>query len=192
MRSDRRLTLTPAASLFVMAAAMVLVFAACGSDAAAPSGSAPESSVPTPTPADGATSSEAPAPTEPAAAEDDASDGDGDGDGAPAESGDEPELYPDVLNAEFTESGDGTWTVSVTLSSPYDTPERYADAWRLLDEDGNELGIRELAHDHQSEQPFTRSLSGVEIPDDVSVITVQGRDQVSGWGGVTIEVPAPG
>ncbi|MGI9596604.1 MAG: hypothetical protein ACR2QK_10615, partial [Acidimicrobiales bacterium] len=84
--------------------------------------------------------------------------------------------------------GDGTWTFSATLSSPYDTPQRYADAWRVIGNDGEVYGIRELTHDHQSEQPFTRSQSGIEIPDDVEVVTVEGRDQLSGWGGAVVQV----
>ena len=98
------------------------------------------------------------------------------------------ELFPDVVAAEAAQGDDGTWRFDVTLSSPYDTPERYADAWRVLASDGTELGVRVLAHDHQNEQPFTRSLNGVDIPDDVSVVTIEGRDQVSGWGGATIDV----
>ena len=101
-------------------------------------------------------------------------------------------LVPDVLDVQLTQTGDGVYRVSVTLSSPYDTPERYADAWRVLDSDCNVLGIRVLTHDHQFEQPFTRSLTGVEIPDGVTEITVQGRDQITGWGGATIVVPVPG
>ena len=98
------------------------------------------------------------------------------------------ELFPDVVAAEAAQADDGTWRFDVTLSSPYDTPERYADAWRVLAPDGTELGVRILTHDHQNEQPFTRSLAGVEIPADVSVVTIEGRDQVSGWGGATLEV----
>lgn len=98
-----------------------------------------------------------------------------------------PELYPDVLAAE-AEQQDGTWTFQVTMSSPYDSPQRYADAWRVLAPDGTELGVRVLTHDHASEQPFTRSLSGVEIPDDVTTVTIQGRDQLSGWGGATVDL----
>ena len=98
------------------------------------------------------------------------------------------ELFPDVVAAEASLDGDGTWTFRTTLSSPYDTPQRYADAWRVLDPDGNELGVRILTHDHANEQPFTRSLSNVEIPDDVSVVTIEGRDQISGWGGATVDV----
>jgi hypothetical protein len=102
-------------------------------------------------------------------------------------SGPVEQLFPDVVEVESSRSDDGTWSFAVTLSSPYDTPERYADAWRVSGPDGTVYGIRELAHDHQNEQPFTRSLSGVEIPADVDAVTVQGRDQVSGWGGATIE-----
>ena len=76
---------------------------------------------------------------------------------------------------------DGTWRFDVTLSSPYDTPEQYADAWRVMHADGTVYGVRELLHDHADEQPFTRSLSGVEIPDGVTVVELHGRDSENGW-----------
>ncbi len=97
-------------------------------------------------------------------------------------------LYPDVVAASATMDGPGTWQFTATLSSPYDSPDRYADAWRVLAPDGTELGIRVLAHDHAGEQPFTRSLGGVAVPGGIDVVTVQGRDQVNGWGGATAEV----
>ncbi len=106
--------------------------------------------------------------------------------GAPSDVSDA--LFPDVLAATATMSGEGTWVFSATVSSPYDSPGRYADAWRVLAPDGTELGVRELAHDHASEQPFTRTLSGVVVPSGVDVVTVEGRDQVNGWGGATVEV----
>jgi hypothetical protein len=114
----------------------------------------------------------------------------GDPGGAPVEDSSE-ELLPDVVAVELTDAGDRVFTVAVTLSSPYDSPERYADAWRVMSSDGTVLGIRELLHDHASEQPFTRTLSGVSIPADVDEVTVQGRDQVSGWGGATVTVGIP-
>jgi len=98
------------------------------------------------------------------------------------------ELFPDVLGATSTQSGDGTWSISATLSSPYDSPARYADAWRVMGLDGVEYGIRVLTHDHASEQPFTRSQAGIEIPSDVAKVIIQGRDQISGWGGATFEL----
>lgn len=103
-----------------------------------------------------------------------------------ADSGDSDELFPDVVGVEAVQVDDGSWTFSVTLSSPYDTPERYADAWRVAGLDGEVFGVRELTHDHQSEQPFTRSQDGIVIPDEVQAVVVEGRDQLSGWGGDTI------
>lgn len=75
-----------------------------------------------------------------------------------------------------------------TISSPYDSPARYADAWRILGPDGAVLGVRELLHDHATEQPFTRTLAGVPIDPQIEVVTIEGRDQVNGWGGQTFEL----
>ena len=100
-------------------------------------------------------------------------------------------LYPDVVDARAVAAPDGTYRFSVTLESRYDSSERYADAWRVLAPDGTELGRRILRHDHAAEQPFTRSLDGVRIPDGVDVVTIQGRDMRSGWGGATFEVEIP-
>lgn len=95
--------------------------------------------------------------------------------------------FPDVLAAEATQAADGTWRFDVTLSSPYDTPAKYADAWRVRHSDGTEYGIRILGHDHANEQPFTRSESGIEIPDDVDTVIIEARDLLDGWGGATLE-----
>ena len=86
---------------------------------------------------------------------------------------------------------DGGWRFDVTVSSPYDTPERYADAWRIVGPDGTVYGVRDLTHDQAAEPPLTRSLDGVSIPEDVSNVTIEGRDQRYGWGGETVDVPLP-
>ncbi len=97
--------------------------------------------------------------------------------------------FPDVIAATATQRGDdGTFDFAVTISSPYDSPDRYADAWRIVGSNGEVLGVRELLHDHSSEQPFTRSLTGVEIPPGVETVTIEGRDLVNGWGGATVEL----
>ncbi len=101
-------------------------------------------------------------------------------------------LYPDVVAAKATQNANGTWRFDVTLSSPYDAPDRYADAWRILSSDGTQLGVRILTHHHADEQPFTRFVSGIEIPADVTTVVIEGRDQVNGWGGATIEVALGG
>lgn len=84
-----------------------------------------------------------------------------------------------------TVSGD---RFSVTLSHPDTGWDHYADGWEVLDADGNSLGIRELLHPHVTEQPFTRSLSGVQIPDGVTVVYVRARCNVDGWSDDLFEV----
>ena len=96
--------------------------------------------------------------------------------------------YPDVVAVEATAADDGSWSFAVTLSSPYDTPERYADGWRIVGPDGAVYGEHLLLHDHAAEQPFTRTQRGVDIPSGVGEVTVEGRDQRYGYGGATVTV----
>lgn len=117
-------------------------------------------------------------------------------DAAPAErptqdSEQSEQQFPDVLDVAVEPAEDGTFTFDVTMSSPYDTPERYADGWRILGPDDEVLGEKTLTHDHASEQPFTRSQSGVEIPDGVTSVVVEGRDLANGYGGGTQSVELP-
>ncbi len=104
---------------------------------------------------------------------------------------DAQQRYPDVEAVEATRAEDGTLTLAVTLSSPYDGPERYADGWRVLTTDGTELAAHTLGHDHANEQPFTRTQSGVEVPDGITELVVEGRDLANGYGGATVTVEVP-
>jgi len=100
--------------------------------------------------------------------------------------------YPDVLAVKVRASGAGAFDFDVTISSPYDTPQRYADAFRAAAKDGRVFGERVLLHDHGDEQPFTRDLYGVTIPPEVRVIVIEARDQKWGYGGKVVEVALPG
>jgi|SRR5210317_518934 hypothetical protein len=66
--------------------------------------------------------------------------------------------------------------------------EHYADRWDVLTLDGEVLATRELAHPHDNEQPFTRSLRGVRIPDGVDEVVVRAGDSVHGYGGKTMAI----
>lgn len=101
------------------------------------------------------------------------------------------ELFPDILEAELRPVGSRTYDVVVTISSPYDSPERYADGWRVLAPDGSLLGAHELLHDHATEQPFTRTQPALVIPDGIDLVTVEGRDLANGYGGTTRTVRVP-
>ncbi|MDQ2778454.1 MAG: hypothetical protein M3Y32_02720 [Pseudomonadota bacterium] len=100
--------------------------------------------------------------------------------------------YPDVLGAEVRASGADRFDFDVRIASPYDSPTRYGDGLRVQGAGGVVYGVRKLVHDHADEQPFTRDLYGVKIPAGVTSVTVQGRDQHSGWGGKTVDVKLPG
>jgi hypothetical protein len=73
------------------------------------------------------------------------------------------------------------WTFHVTLKHDDTGWKHYADGWRIVDEDGNELGFRKLWHPHENEQPFTRTLASVLIPKDKNIIYVEAHDKVHGW-----------
>ena len=100
--------------------------------------------------------------------------------------------FPDVVNAKVQIRGDNRFDFDVTISSPYDSPQRYADAFRVLGVDGRAYGERILWHDHAAEQPFTRDLYGVTIPAGVKTVVLQARDQKYGYGGKTLQVTLPG
>jgi hypothetical protein len=92
--------------------------------------------------------------------------------------------FPDVVAVSTTPGPEGV-TFDVTISSPYDSPQRYADAFRVRAPKGEVYGVRELAHDHAAEQPFTRSLPDVALPEVVTEVVIEARDSRNGWGGRT-------
>lgn len=86
-----------------------------------------------------------------------------------------------VEDAAATRSG-SAWTISATLSHGDTGWDDYADGWRVEAPDGTVLGTRELLHPHVTEQPFTRSLGGVEIPIGMDTVMIRARTNVDGWG----------
>ncbi len=88
---------------------------------------------------------------------------------------------PRIVAAEASRDEMG-WRISVTLAHPDTGWDHYADGWEIVDAEGNRLGYRELHHPHVEEQPFTRSLRDVVLPDGVDQIFVRARCSVDGWG----------
>lgn len=89
----------------------------------------------------------------------------------------------DVVDAKVSKAADGSYRFDVTLRHADEGWEHYADAWDVVGPDGTVLATRVLYHPHVDEQPFTRSLSGVEIPADVTQVVIRGHDKVHGYGG---------
>ncbi|MCP5085558.1 MAG: hypothetical protein GY952_01945 [Rhodobacteraceae bacterium] len=88
---------------------------------------------------------------------------------------------PQIEKVSASKSGT-TWRFDVTLRHDDTGWDHYADGWGVYTEDGAELGYRVLAHPHVNEQPFTRSLGGVEISGSVKRVVIVPRDSVHGVG----------
>jgi hypothetical protein len=89
--------------------------------------------------------------------------------------------FPEIRGVDARQSGDA-WSFNVTLAYPDTGWEDYADGWQVETPDGQILGLRILFHPHVNEQPFTRSMSGVVIPPDVSEVVIRSHTLVNGYG----------
>lgn len=98
----------------------------------------------------------------------------------------------DIIDVKVSPEGAGSFRFSVTVKHDDEGWDHYADMWRVVAPDGTVLGERVLLHPHVNEQPFTRSLSGVAIPNDISEVTIEARDKVHDFGGAVMTVTLPG
>ena len=85
-----------------------------------------------------------------------------------------------IVATEASESG-GLWRFDVTVAHADTGWEDYADGWRVELADGTILETRVLAHPHVDEQPFTRSLFDVAIPDGTDTVHIRASTNVTGW-----------
>lgn len=97
----------------------------------------------------------------------------------------------EIVDATAKASGSGSWTISVTLRHPDTGWDHYADGWEVLSPDGTRLGFRELLHPHVNEQPFTRSLGRVTIPEGLTHVLIRAKCSVDGWGSETRRLDLP-
>ena len=88
---------------------------------------------------------------------------------------------PQVLSARATNTN-GSWNVEVTLKHADTGWDHYADGGWVLGDTGQILADRVLAHPHVNEQPFTRSLRGIDIPEGTQKITIRPHDLEHGDG----------
>ena len=96
----------------------------------------------------------------------------------------------DVVDVRVVRSGDA-YRFDVTVAHADTGWDHYANAWEVSAPDGTVLGVRTLHHPHVDEQPFTRSLTGVRIPDGIDEVVVRARDSVHGWSGKEFTVKVP-
>ncbi len=98
----------------------------------------------------------------------------------------------DVLSVAVEATGEDIFRFRVTVKHADEGWEHYANRWEVFAPDGTLLGTRTLYHPHVDEQPFTRELSGVEIPPEIREVVVKAGDSVHGYTGAIQTVPLPG
>jgi len=97
----------------------------------------------------------------------------------------------DVLDVDVSCNSDSICRLDVTVKHDDEGWKHYANRWEVLSPDGEILATRELAHPHDNEQPFTRSLVGVKIPGDLFEVVVRAHDLVHEYGGKELVVKLP-
>ncbi len=85
-----------------------------------------------------------------------------------------------------------SYLFEVSLEHADEGPEHYADRWEVWTPDGKTLlETRVLRHPHVEEQPVTRSLSGVDIPEGVKQVVIRAHDTKHGDSPNTLLVTLP-
>lgn len=92
--------------------------------------------------------------------------------------------YAQVVHVVAARGSGVSWRFDVTVRHNDQGWDHYADAWQVVHPGtGDVIAERVLAHPHDTEQPFTRSLSGVAAPPDTTTVIVRARCNVHGFGG---------
>lgn len=92
----------------------------------------------------------------------------------------------DVVDAAVARQADGRYRFDVTIRHADEGWDHYADRFEILAPDGTVLATRVLLHPHVREQPFTRALSDVEVPEGVERVRIRAHDSVHGHGGAEV------
>ena len=97
----------------------------------------------------------------------------------------------DVLDVNVKCTSARVCRFDVTIRHDDDGWEHYANQWEIRSPEDKRLGTRVLQHPHDTEQPFTRSLGDVEIPESITEVTVRARDSRHKYGGEEFTVSVP-
>lgn len=97
----------------------------------------------------------------------------------------------DVIEVKVKKTGKEEYRFDVTVRHADTGWDHYANKWDVVAPDRTVLGTRKLYHPHVNEQPFTRSLSGVQIPAGITEVIIRAHDSNHEYGGKTITVELP-
>jgi hypothetical protein len=94
----------------------------------------------------------------------------------------------DVLYIEIKNEGNTRYSFTVTIQHNDSGWDHYADRWEILTLDEKILAARILRHPHLHEQPVTRSLDFIPIPEITESIIVRAHCSRDGYGGKQVSV----
>ena len=97
----------------------------------------------------------------------------------------------DVVRVTYEKTGDRQYRFRVTVEHADEGWNHYADQWDVLTLDNQLLASRVLHHPHVNEQPFTRSLSGVVLPEGLKQVKIRARDSKHGYSKNEVVIDLP-
>ena len=92
----------------------------------------------------------------------------------------------DIVKVKASQGSKGKWTFHVTVRHGDTGWEHFANRWEVLSTEREILETRVLAHPHEHEQPFTRSLSGIALPKGTKAVIIRAHDSQHNYGGKEI------
>ena len=97
----------------------------------------------------------------------------------------------DVREVRISKVQSGVFRIEVTVAHRDEGWQHYANRWEVVAPDGQVLATRVLRHPHVHEQPFTRALPRVHVPEGNDWVTIRAHDSVHEGGGVEQRVELP-
>lgn len=82
---------------------------------------------------------------------------------------------PEIVKAEAIVQPNQLFDIAVTIKHPDTGWDHFANEWVVIVDDDKEVAKRTLHHPHVKEQPFTRYLRDVQIPQDTKSIKVYAK-----------------
>ena len=79
---------------------------------------------------------------------------------------------PEIVKAEAIVQSNQLFDIAVTIRHPDKGWDHFANEWVVIVDDKKEVAKRTLYHPHVNEQPFTRYLRDIKIPQDAKSIKV--------------------
>jgi len=95
----------------------------------------------------------------------------------------------DVIAATARQAADGSWSFEVTMRCDDRGADYFCDRFEVLTPTARVVGVRRLLHDHTDEQPSTRDLQGVHVPDGFPRgVLIRGHHHIRGYDGAALKL----